>query len=157
MDRPTRTGFASYAGSWRAGSKDGGEASQSWGFESLGPGAGSSLPTDEHGDSEGKQDHADGQPGPRTPFVIALLPTGHRGADGSGSGPVQIGHVEQRDAEAGYQAGQSDGRVLSPDQQHRCEHRQRQHEQSNRRYSDEAHGVARANKEPGREPRPRQS
>jgi hypothetical protein len=28
------------------------------GFESLGPEAGSSLPTDEHGGSEGKQDHA---------------------------------------------------------------------------------------------------
>ncbi len=93
------------------------------GFESLGPEAGSSLPTDECGDSEDKQDHADGQPWPRAPFIVALLPAGHSGADGSGSGPVQIGHVEQRDAEAGYQAGQSAGRGLSPDQQHRCEHR----------------------------------
>ena len=56
----------------------------------------------------------------------------------------------------GYQAGQAAGRGLSPDQQHRCEHRQRQYEQPNRRDPDEAHGVARANKEPGREPNPRQ-
>ena len=91
----------------------------------LGPEVGSSLPTDERGDSKHKQDHADSQPRPGTPFVIALLPTCHSGADGSGSGPIQIGHIEQRDGETGYQAGKSAGRVLSPDQQHRCEHRQR--------------------------------
>jgi hypothetical protein len=117
---------------------------------------GSSLPVDERGDSKDKQDHADGQPWPRTPFVLALLPTCHGGADGPGSAPVQIRHVEHRDGKTGYQARQSTGRLPPPDQQQRCEHRERQDEQSNRRDPDEAEGIARANEQPGREPYPRQ-
>lgn len=87
----------------------------------LKPEAGSPLPINEHDDSEDKQDHAHGEPQPRTPFIIAFLPTSHSGADAPRPGPIQIGHVEQQDGETGYQARQSAKRVVPPDQQHRCE------------------------------------
>jgi hypothetical protein len=113
-----------------------------------------SLPGDECGGSEDQQDHACGQPGPGAPFVGAVLPAGDRGADGSWSGPVQVGHVEQRDAETGDQAGQSSVSVLSPGEQDCCKHRQWQHEQPDGRSPEEAQGVAGADDEPGSEPYP---